>query len=110
MTALLNEPESSQSLGHGFRCVFGLLHMEIIRERVQREYNLEFLMTVPSVTYRIEDKKGQILDINKPSDLPDDNSIKCYYEPIALISIVTPPQYLGPVIELVHPKEVSKKI
>ena len=55
------EPESSQSLGHGFRCGFlGLLHMEIIRERVQREYNLEFLMTVPSVTYRIEDKKGAV--------------------------------------------------
>ncbi len=95
------EPESSQSLGHGFRCGFlGLLHMEIIRERVQREYNLEFLMTVPSVTYRIEDKKGQTLDIRKPSDLPDDNSLKCYYEPIALISIVTPSQYLGSVIEL----------
>ena len=85
------EPESSQSLGHGFRCGFlGLLHMEIIRERVQREYNLEFLMTVPSVTYRVENKKGDINDIRKPSDLPDDNSIKCYYEPIALISIVTP--------------------
>ena len=95
------EPESSQSLGHGFRCGFlGLLHMEIIRERVQREYNLEFLMTVPSVTYRIEDKKGAVYDIRKPSDLPDDNTLKCYYEPIALISIVTPSQYLGSVIEL----------
>ena len=95
------EPESSQSLGHGFRCGFlGLLHMEIIRERVQREYNLEFLMTVPSVTYRVENKKGDINDIRKPSDLPDDNSIKCYYEPIALISIVTPSEYLGSVIEL----------
>ena len=104
------EPESSQSLGHGFRCGFlGLLHMEIIRERVQREYNLEFLMTVPSVTYRIEDKKRQIFDINKPSDLPDDNSIKCYYEPIALISIVTPSQYLGPVIELCTSKRGEQK-
>ncbi len=105
------EPESSQSLGHGFRCGFlGLLHMEIIRERVQREYNLEFLMTVPSVTYRIEDKKRQIFDINKPSDLPDDSNIKCYYEPIALISIVTPSQYLGSVIELCTSKEVNRKI
>ena len=104
------EPESSQSLGHGFRCGFlGLLHMEIIRERVQREYNLEFLMTVPSVTYRIEDKKGQIFDINKPSDLPDDSSIKCYYEPIALISIVTPSQYLGSVIELCTSKRGEQK-
>ena len=104
------EPESSQSLGHGFRCGFlGLLHMEIIRERVQREYNLEFLMTVPSVTYRIEDKKGQTLDIRKPSDLPDDNSLKCYYEPIALISIVTPPQYLGSVIELCTSKRGAQQ-
>ena len=104
------EPESSQSLGHGFRCGFlGLLHMEIIRERVQREYNLEFLMTVPSVTYRIEDKKGQTLDIRKPSDLPDDNSLKCYYEPIALISIVTPSQYLGSVIELCTSKRGAQQ-
>ena len=104
------EPESSQSLGHGFRCGFlGLLHMEIIRERVQREYNLEFLMTVPSVTYRIQDKKGQTLDIRKPSDLPDDNSLKCYYEPIALISIVTPSQYLGSVIELCTSKRGTQK-
>ena len=104
------EPESSQSLGHGFRCGFlGLLHMEIIRERVQREYNLEFLMTVPSVTYRVENKKGQLNDIRKPSDLPDDNSIKCYYEPIALISIVTPSQYLGSVIELCTSKRGSQK-
>ena len=104
------EPESSQSLGHGFRCGFlGLLHMEIIRERVQREYNLEFLMTVPSVTYRIEDKRGQTLDIRKPSDLPDDNSLKCYYEPIALISIVTPSQYLGSVIELCTSKRGAQQ-
>lgn len=104
------EPESSQSLGHGFRCGFlGLLHMEIIRERVQREYNLEFLMTVPSVTYRVENKKGEINDIRKPSDLPDDNSIKCYYEPIALISIVTPSQHLGSVIELCTSKRGIQK-
>ena len=104
------EPESSQSLGHGFRCGFlGLLHMEIIRERVQREYNLEFLMTVPSVTYRVENKKGDINDIRKPSDLPDDNSIKCYYEPIALISIVTPSEYLGSVIELCMSKRGIQK-
>ena len=104
------EAESSQSLGHGFRCGFlGLLHMEIIRERVQREYNLEFLMTVPSVTYRVENKKGEVNDIRKPSDLPDDNSIKCYYEPIALISIVTPAEYLGSVIELCTSKRGTQK-
>ncbi len=103
-------PETSEALGFGFRCGFlGLLHMEIIRERVQREYNLEFLMTVPSVTYRVENKKGEINDIRKPSDLPDDNSIKCYYEPIALISIVTPSNYLGSVIELCTSKRGIQK-
>ena len=85
-------------------------HMEIIRERVQREYNLEFLMTVPSVTYRVEDKKGKIIDITKPSDLPEDNSIKCYYEPIALISIVCPAEYLGSVIELCTSKRGNQKM
>ena len=62
--------------------------MEIIRERVQREYNLEFLMTVPSVTYRVENKKGEVNDIRKPSDLPDDNSIKCYYELIVAFNTI----------------------
>ena len=110
MIVLLLTSQSSQSLGHGFRCGFlGLLHMEIIRERVQREYNLEFLMTVPSVTYRIEDKKGNIFDIRKPSDIPDDNTLKCYYEPIALMSIVTPSQYLGSVIELCTSKRGNQR-
>ena len=66
-------------------------------------------MTVPSVTYRVEDKKGEVSNIRKPSDLPDDNSIKCYYEPIALISIVTPSQYLGSVIELCTNKRATSK-
>ena len=83
--------------------------MEIIRERVQREYNLEFLDDSTSVTYRIENKKGQIFDIRKPSDLPDDNTLRCYYEPIALMSIVTPSQYLGSVIELCTSKRGNQK-
>tara|TARA_B100001750_G_C15515570_1_gene606832 strand:- start:1225 stop:3012 length:1788 start_codon:yes stop_codon:yes gene_type:complete len=95
------EPENSQSLGHGFRCGFlGLLHMEIIRERLLREHHLEFLMTVPSVTYRVEKKNGEVLEAKSPRDLPDENTIKSFYEPIALIKIITPSQYLGSVIEL----------
>ena len=95
------EPENSQSLGHGFRCGFlGILHMEIIRERLFREYGLEFLMTVPSVTYRIENKNGQTIEVKSPKELPDINMIKNFYEPIAIIKIITPSEYLGSIIEL----------
>ncbi|MEC9205573.1 MAG: translation elongation factor 4 [Pseudomonadota bacterium] len=95
------EPENSQSLGHGFRCGFlGLLHMEIIRERLLREYNLEFLMTVPSVTYKVEKKNGETIEVKSPKDLPDQNMIQNFYEPIAIIKILTPSEYLGSVIEL----------
>ena len=80
------EPENSDSLGHGFRCGFlGLLHMEIIRERLSREYNLELLMTVPSVTYKVEIKDGTIIEVKSPKDLPDENQIKAFLEPIAEI-------------------------
>ena len=100
-TSFTYEPENSQSLGYGFRCGFlGLLHMEIIRERVQREFGLEFLMTIPSVTYKIENKKGVIVYIKSPRELPESNFIKDFYEPIALIKIITPQEYLGSIIEL----------
>ena len=95
------EPENSDSLGHGFRCGFlGLLHMEIIRERLAREYDLDFLMTVPSVTYKIETKNNEIISVKSPKDLPDDSNIKYFLEPIAEINIITPAEYLGGVIEL----------
>ncbi len=95
------EPENSLSLGHGFRCGFlGLLHMEIIRERLNREYQLDFLMTVPSVTYRILTKDDKTINIRNPKDLPPMNEIKSFLEPIALIKILTPSQYLGSIIEL----------
>ena len=95
------EPENSDSLGHGFRCGFlGLLHMEIIRERLSREYNLDFLMTVPSVTYKVELKNGEILEVKSPKDLPEENKIKYFLEPIAEINIITPSEYLGSIIEL----------
>ena len=75
------EPENSDSLGHGFRCGFlGLLHMEIIRERLSREYDLDFLMTVPSVTYQVEVKSGEVIEVKSPKDLPDENKIKNFLE------------------------------
>ena len=95
------EPENSASLGHGFRCGFlGLLHMEIIRERLFREYNLDFLMTIPSVTYKVIDKKDKSIEIKSPKDLPDANNIKTFFEPMADIKIFTPASYLGNIIEL----------
>jgi len=95
------EPENSASLGHGFRCGFlGLLHMEIIRERLFREYNLDFLMTIPSVTYKIIDKKDKSIEVKSPKDLPDANNIKAFFEPMADIKIFTPASYLGNIIEL----------
>jgi GTP-binding protein LepA len=103
------EPENSDSLGHGFRCGFlGLLHMEIIRERLSREYDLDFLMTVPSVTYKIEVKSGETIEVKSPKDLPDENKIKNFLEPIAQINIITPSEYLGPIIELCVKKRGSQ--
>ena len=103
------EPENSDSLGHGFRCGFlGLLHMEIIRERLSREYNLDFLMTVPSVTYKIKTKNNKLIDVKSPKDLPDANKIKIFMEPIAEINIITPAEYLGAIIELCVKKRASQ--
>ena len=103
------EPENSDSLGHGFRCGFlGLLHMEIIRERLSREYDLDFLMTVPSVTYKVEVKSGEVIEVKSPKDLPDENKIKNFLEPIAQINIITPSDYLGPIIELCVKKRGSQ--
>ncbi len=103
------EPENSDSLGHGFRCGFlGLLHMEIVRERLSREHSLDFLMTVPSVTYKVEIKSGDIIEVKSPKDLPDDNKIKRFLEPIAQINIITPSEYLGPIIELCVKKRGSQ--
>ena len=103
------EPENSDSLGHGFRCGFlGLLHMEIIRERLSREYNLDLLMTVPSVTYKIETKNNKLIDVKSPKDLPDANKIKIFMEPIAEINIITPAEYLGSIIELCIKKRASQ--
>ena len=103
------EPENSDSLGHGFRCGFlGLLHMEIIRERLSREYSLDFLMTVPSVTYKVEVKNGDVIDVKSPKDLPDQNKIHTFLEPIAQINIITPSEYLGSIIELCVKKRGSQ--
>ena len=95
------EPESSEALGHGFRCGFlGLLHMEIIQERLEREYNLDLLTTAPSVVYRVKTTKGEFLDIDNPAHLPDPQLREHIEEPIARVDIFVPKDFVGTLMEL----------
>ncbi len=99
--SLFFEPENSQALGFGFRCGFlGLLHMEIIQERLEREYDLDLITTAPTVIYKILTKKGEEIFVDNPSKLPDVSAIEKLYEPIAEVNILVPQDYLGPVITL----------
>ncbi len=95
------EPESSHALGFGFRCGFlGLLHMEIVRERLEREFNLDLIATAPSVVYRAYLTDGSQVQIDNPTDLPDPSRLDHIDEPMLHISILTPVEYLGPVMDL----------
>jgi GTP-binding protein LepA len=99
--ALFYEPESSQALGFGFRCGFlGLFHMEIIQERLEREYELDVVATAPSVEYQIIKTDGQELTIDNPHDLPPENEVEQILEPWMTLSIFTPAEYIGQVMEL----------
>jgi GTP-binding protein LepA len=99
--ALQFEPETSQALGFGFRCGFlGLLHMEIIQERLEREYQLDLLSTAPTVVYEVESTDGEILHLSNPADLPPVNRIREIREPMIRANILTPDCYLGQVITL----------
>ena len=99
--ALQFEPESSQALGFGFRCGFlGMLHMEIIQERLEREYNVDLITTAPTVVYEVETQRGEVLKVDNPANLPDVGSIKMIREPIILANILVPQEYLGNVISL----------
>jgi GTP-binding protein LepA len=95
------EPETSQALGFGFRCGFlGMLHMEIIQERLEREYDLDLITTAPTVVYQILNTKGEIQEIDNPASLPPANQIDEIREPIILANILVPQDYLGAVIGL----------
>jgi GTP-binding protein LepA len=95
------EPESSHALGFGFRCGFlGLLHMEIVRERLEREFNLDLIATAPSVVYRAYLTDGTEVKIDNPTDLPDPSRLDHIDEPMLNISILTPAEYLGTVMDL----------
>lgn len=99
--ALLYEPETSVALGFGFRCGFlGLLHMEIIQERLEREFNLDLVTTAPSVIYEIVKVDGTEMEVDNPTNLPDVTEIKEMKEPIVLATLMLPSDYLGAVMEL----------
>ena len=99
--ALTFEPETSAALGFGFRCGFlGLLHMEIIQERLEREYDLDLVTTAPSVEYRITLTDGTVLTIDNPTNYPDPGTIKLSEEPIAKATILSPTDYVGNIMEL----------
>ena len=99
--SLTFQPESSVALGFGFRCGFlGLLHMEIVQERLSREFNMEGITTVPNVSYRIYDKKGGMTEVHNPAGLPDITMIDHIEEPYIRSSIITQADYIGPIMTL----------
>ncbi len=99
--ALSFEPETSIALGFGFRCGFlGLLHMEIIQERLEREYNFDIITTAPSVIYEITKKNGQVVRIDNPSNYPSPDEILSAAEPMVKANIITPPEYVGNIMSL----------
>ncbi len=98
-------PEVSQALGFGFRCGFlGLLHMEIIQERLEREWDLDLITTAPTVNYRVTKTNGEVLEISNPAELPPIPSIKSIEEPMVKVNIFTPPTYVGALMELCQDK------
>ncbi len=108
--SLFYEPESSDALGFGFRCGFlGLLHMEIVQERLEREYNLDLITTAPTVVYEVLGSRGDILHISNPSNLPDASMIDEMREPLCEANILVPKEYLGNVITLCVDKRGIQK-
>ena len=104
-SSLLFEPETSKALGFGFRCGFlGLLHMDVIQERLEREYNLDLILTAPSVVYKIKMSGHKEITIDNPSDLPDPASIIAIEEPYVDASIMAPKEFVGPIMELCQSK------
>jgi GTP-binding protein LepA len=109
-SSLRYEPESSQALGFGFRCGFlGLLHLDIVQERLEREYNMNLITTAPTVVYQVLQKDETTLEIENPSKLPDQSKIEEIREPIITASILVPQDYVGPVITLCNQKRGAQR-
>src|SRR5436309_10944186 len=104
--ALFYEPETSKALGFGFRCGFlGLLHMEIVRERLEREFDLDLLVTAPNVAYRVLEKNGDWQEGHNPAEMP--RELDAVEEPYIRASIICPKSYVGPVMELYNERRGS---
>lgn len=110
--ALFYEPESSDALGFGFRCGFlGMLHMEIIQERLEREYNLDLITTAPTVIYEVVTKNGETISVDNPSRLPEPSKVEEIREPITIANMLVPKEYVGNVITLcMERRGVQKKL
>ncbi len=108
--SLIFDPEVSVALGFGFRCGFlGLLHMEIIQERLEREFDLDLVTTAPSVAYKVHLMSGEEMEIENPTNLPDPSTIDYMEEPVAEVSVMTPDEYVGAVMELCQDKRGTFK-
>jgi len=104
-SALLFEPEASGALGFGFRCGFlGLLHMDVVEERLEREFDLDLVTTAPSVSYKVYKTSGEIIDVDNPTRLPPASEIERIEEPYVRADIFTPSEYVGPIMELCQEK------
>jgi GTP-binding protein LepA len=104
------EPENSVALGFGFRCGFlGLLHLEIVQERLEREFNIDLITTAPGVRYRITTTAGEVMEIDNPTKFPDPSEIKYVEEPIILATVITREEYLGGILKLLEEKRGEQK-
>ena len=109
-SSLRYEPETSQALGFGFRCGFlGLLHMDIVQERLEREYDMDLITTAPTVVYQIQMRDGSVVEIENPSKLPDPSRIEEIREPIITATILMPQEYVGPVMTLCNNKRGAQR-
>ncbi|HKL77221.1 MAG TPA: translation elongation factor 4 [Gammaproteobacteria bacterium] len=109
-SSLQYEPETSHALGFGFRCGFlGKLHMEIIQERLEREYNLDLITTAPTVVYQVTKHTGEVLEVENPAELPEAGDIESIQEPVMLANILVPQNYVGEVIRLGEEKRGRQK-
>ena len=104
------EPENSVALGFGFRCGFlGLLHLEIVQERLEREFNIDLITTAPSVRYRVTTTTGDVIEVDNPTKFPDPSAIKQVEEPIILATVITREEYLGGILSLLEEKRGEQK-
>jgi GTP-binding protein LepA len=100
-SAFTYEPEKSRALGFGFRCGFlGMLHMDIVRERLEREYGLNLIITAPNVVYKVRDRDGKTTMVNNPSEMPPANAVEKVEEPYVSLLVITPGEVVGPIMEL----------